>query len=95
MLQWLEDVYGEIRTTKGGKYDYLGMDIEYKENREVDICMRRYLQETLDEFPLKITEGASTPAALHLFHVNPEAKKIDEERAKAFHSAVAKMIFVT
>ena len=71
------------------------MDIEFKGNKQVEVCMRRYLQETLDEFPQEITGEVSTPASLFLFKVNPQAKKIDEERARIFHTAVAKLLFVT
>ena len=95
ILQWLEDVYGEIRTTRGKKHDYLGMDIEYKGNKEVEVCMRWYLQEAIEEFPLEISGAAATPAALHLFKVNPEESKLDEDRARSFHTAVAKLLFVT
>lgn len=95
IVQWLEGVYGEIRTTRGTKHDYLGMDIEYKGNKEVEVCMKRYLEEVLDEFSVEVTGEAATPAALHLFQVNPEGKKIDEERVRHFHTAVAKLLFVT
>ena len=94
VLAWLENVYGEIRTTRGTKHDYLDMDIEYTGNKEVTVCMKIYMKEILDEFPMEIKGEVSTPASLFLFNVNPEAKKIEEERARAFHTAVAKLLFV-
>jgi hypothetical protein len=37
---------------------------------------------------------AATPAANHLFQVNDDAKKLDEETAQLFHHNVAKLLFL-
>ena len=54
-----------------------------------------YLKKTLEDFPEAINSTASTPAADHLFTVRPDGDRtvLDEERAQAFHHAVAQMLF--
>lgn len=95
VLKWLKDVYGEIRTTRGTLHDYLGMDIDFSHKGEVKVSMKNYLQETIDEFPEDIEGTAATSASLFLFIVNDKAEKLDVPRAKIFHTAVARLLFVT
>jgi hypothetical protein len=37
---------------------------------------------------------AATPAANHLFNVNEDGEKLDEETAQLFHHLVAKLLFL-
>ena len=95
ILAWLESVYGEIRTTKGKQHTYVGMDLDFSKAGEVEVSMKGYLEETIDDFPVPIEGIASTPASLFLFQVNPNSSKLSEDRVRAFHTAVAKLLFVT
>jgi hypothetical protein len=42
-----------------------------------------------------MTGEAPTPAATHLFQVNPEAQKLDSERRELFHQNIAKLLFLS
>ena len=95
ILNWLEDTYGKIRTTKGKQHTYVGMDLDFSNDGEVTVKMSDYLKETIEDFPIEITGTASTPVSLFLFTTNPDAEKLNERDAKAFHTAVAKLLFVT
>lgn len=57
--------------------------------------MKTYLEETIADFPEEISGSATTPASLFLFVTNDDAEKLDEKKVKAFHTAVAKLLFVT
>lgn len=71
------------------------MTLDYKTNWKVKICMYEYIVKMLSEFPTDINGIAKTPAARHLFNVNPEAKKLPKTTAKnncpGFHDLIAKL----
>ena len=69
------------------------MNFEYKRS-EVIISMVGYLEDAVKEFPEEISTAAKTPAGLHLFEVDNNAKKLDLEKAKIFHRIVAMLLFV-
>jgi hypothetical protein len=94
MLTWLESKYGELRTTRGKVHSYLGMNMDFSKPGEVIITMIDYLKETVNNFP-EIIEGIVTsPAGAHLFDINDQAKKLDDEMAQHFHTAVAKLLWI-
>ena len=47
------------------------MVLDYQEKSTVKIIMETYIKKILEEH--NITSTATTPAANHLFHVNPNA----------------------
>jgi polyhydroxyalkanoate synthesis regulator protein len=51
------------------------MDIEFKGNK-VEILMQSYLKEALEAFPEDTSRSITSPAANHLYTVNPNAKKL-------------------
>jgi hypothetical protein len=74
---------------------YVGMDIKYCKNGEVQIIMDTYLGEAIVEFPEDSTATASTPAATYLFEVNDDCTNLSEPKRKILHSITAKLLFVT
>jgi hypothetical protein len=48
----------------------------------------------LHEIPADMGGEAATPAANHLFVVNEDGEKLDEETAQLFHHFVAKLLFL-
>eukprot|EP00957_Ditylum_brightwellii_P063801 4841566-Ditylum_brightwellii.AAC.1 len=46
------------------------------------------------DLPPKFDGKAATPVANHLFAINNEAKKLDEEQAQQAHHNIAKLIFL-
>ena len=70
------------------------MTLDYTVPKNVSIQMVEYVQKIIEDFPEEISTAAKTPAAEHLFKVNDEAKKIDEERAEIFHMTIAKCLFL-
>jgi ABC-type transport system involved in cytochrome bd biosynthesis, ATPase and permease components len=93
MLKRLSDIYGDLSITRGSKHTFVGMDLEFK-NGEVTVGMESYLHESIEAFPEEINKKVNSPAASHLYNINPDAKKLPEHMREIFHSVVAKLLFV-
>jgi len=75
--------------------EYLGMTLDYTSNNKVRISMYEYVDKMLTELPVDMNGAARTPAANHLFNVNPDAKKLSEATAQRFHHLVAKLLYLS
>jgi hypothetical protein len=94
-LKWLNKMYGshgEVKATRGKVHDYLGMTFTFRDDGKVEISMVDYINKLVDEFPIKITKTAPTPAAENLFAVG-KGDKLDAKMAKTLHTWVAKALF--
>ncbi len=94
----LGKIYGpKLSMHTGLKYDYLGVDMEFKEDRTLDVSMVAYLKNVISDFPELITRKAATPAADYLFTIRDkkETRPLEEERALAFHHIVAQLLFMS
>jgi hypothetical protein len=71
------------------------MEIDFSEKGKVKIGMTKYVESMLELFPEKIkrTDTAVTPASDALFNEG-QGKKLNEERADAYHTMVAKALFL-
>ena len=97
VIEEISKKFGEMKVTRGSKFDYLGMKIEVKE-KKVEIDMKDQIMEAIDWYKLysegKIT-SPSTPVAKHLFMPNDNAETLDDRQKQVFHSIVAKLFYVT
>ena len=96
-IKELAKIYGpKVTVSRGKVHDYLGMDLDYSGHKNVKISMIKYLKKIFEDFPEEITKFAETPAGEHLFKVASEdmAKLLPEEQARAFHHAVAQLLFL-
>jgi hypothetical protein len=96
--KWLQEKYGEhgeVAIHRGKIHDYLGMEIDFSEKGKVKIGMTEYVESMLEVFPEKIktTDTAVTPASDGLFNEG-QGKKLNEERADAYHTMIAKALFL-
>jgi hypothetical protein len=97
VLSLFSHEYGKeapLTITRGKVHEYLGMTIDYSIRGKVKITMLDYIQNMLDELPADMDGESATPAANHLFQVNEEAEKLDEDDAQLFHHHVAKLLFL-
>ncbi len=97
MLGLFEAAYGKeapLTITRGKVHEYLGMTIDYSADGKVKIKMIPYITNMLDEVPNDMAGESATPASSHLFQVNEDADKLDEETAQLFHHNVAKLLFL-
>lgn len=73
----------------------MGMTLDYSTKGKVKISMYDYIDKLLTELPSDMNGSARTPAASHLFNVNKDAKKLQEESAQLFHHLVAKLLYLS
>ena len=95
--KWLQAEYGavkEVTATRGKKHVYLGMLLDFSTKGKVKIDMQDYVKDMIDDFPTKLEGKTSTPANEHLYDVS-KGKKLSPLKAEAFHTYVAKALFLT
>ena len=102
-IEWATNKYEDAEITKlkpsrGKVHDYLGMTLDYSQKGVVKLYMKDYIRKMLDDFKykseLKGVKRVSTPAAEHLFAVNPNGNKLDNDKKEEFHTMVAKALFL-
>ena len=96
--KWLNNKYGEygeITSTRGKVHEYLGMKIIFKDDGSVEIDMKDYVNEMLQEFPIKFkSEGKYTfPASATMFSKDT-SRTLEKSRSELFHRFVAKALFL-
>ena len=96
LLIYLAKIYGDgVTFTRGKKFTYLGMDMDYSEEKVLGVSMIPYIDDIINEFPEAITKTSPTPAAEYLFTVREEGQKLlSEDMAMAFHRTVAQLLFL-
>ena len=72
------------------------MDLNFTHLGKVKVRMKGYIEEAIQAFPDELsTRAPKTPAADHIFEVNPDGVPIDQEKKIIFHHIVAKLLFVS
>ena len=85
-----------LTITQGEIHDYLGMIINYATPVKVKFKMQDFIQGVLDECLEDLMKGALvTPAANHLFNINPDCRKLGEEKASQFHHLTVKLLYLS
>jgi hypothetical protein len=98
VIEWLKGIYGDnMHVSRGLVHEYLGMTLDYTVKGEVKITMVDYLKGLIGDFPEVIDGTAPTAASEHLFNVRPDEERVmlEEELARAFHHAVAQLLFAS
>jgi hypothetical protein len=71
------------------------MTIDYSKRGKVKFSMGDYVENIIAETPEDLLQGSSaTPAASHLFQVNPSCTKLDSERTVLFHHLTARLLYL-
>ena len=98
ILETLQKEYGkeaQIPSTTGKVHEYLGMTIDYSTPGKVVFRMEDYIDRLIKECPNDLLKGNPTsPAANHLFEINPDCEKLSSAQADEFHHLVAKLLYL-
>jgi Reverse transcriptase (RNA-dependent DNA polymerase) len=97
VIELLETEFGKeapLTKMRGKVHEYLGMTIDYSEKGKVKFSMIDYVKNMLDGLPGDMDGESATPASNHLFEVNPEATKLDNDAFDMFHHNTAKLLFL-
>jgi hypothetical protein len=92
---WLNKLYGKhgkVTAIRGPVHEYLGMTFDFSNKGKLVVSMADYMKKLVDEFPIPITKTAHSPAGENLF-AEGKGQPLDAERAKIFHTWVAKALF--
>jgi hypothetical protein len=100
LISKMQEEYGKealLTVCRGKILEYLGMKIDYSNTSKVVFSMRDYVKNLLEECPDELLKAgmATTPAANHISNINPNATKLDKEKAKIFHHLVAKLLYLS
>jgi hypothetical protein len=79
-------IYGpSLSMHVGKKHNYLGVDMEFCDDRALEMSMIKYLKNVINKLPELIKGQAATPAHNKLFVIrdNKEARKLNEEQVLA------------
>ena len=98
LLHYLNKIYGgKIVAKRGGKGDYLGMNLDFTETGVFQVDMMEYINKVFDDFLEEIGATSPTPHADHLFTVRDEedATYLPEGQAQQFHHTVAQLFFLS
>mmetsp|Transcript_2109 Transcript_2109/g.4556 ORF Transcript_2109/g.4556 Transcript_2109/m.4556 type:complete len:131 (+) Transcript_2109:3247-3639(+) len=95
VVEWFKEKYGKVKVSWGPVHEFLGMKLDYSQPGRAKITMYNFLKRTIADFPEEVKGQAATPAGDHLFDVREEGERklLSEERAQAFHHAVAQLLF--
>ena len=104
-IKWLEQKYahdpavGTIKAVRGKVCDYLAMTLDYSVKGQVKVDMTDYVKSMIEDFndieDLSEVQKTPQPWSEKLFHVNASSPLLDKDKAKQFHTMVAKGLFVT
>ena len=98
IIESLQKRFGQetpLTINRGVKHDYLGMTIDFSQTGKVIFTMDDYVDGVLEDAPSDMSGTSVTPAARHLFDVNPEARKLGKQQADEFHHMVAKLLYLS
>jgi hypothetical protein len=77
-------------------HDYFGIQIDFTEAGKAKMTMYDYTDELINETPKDLIKGTSaTPAANHLFAVDPECNKLNEVDGDLYHHLTAKLLYLS
>jgi len=88
----LTDKYRALTIHRGKVHNYLGMTWDYSVEGKVKITMDGYVADVLKEY--EVTGGAKSPAGPDLFTVTAESPALTTDKALAFRSRVAKLLYL-
>lgn len=95
VMDKIAEHFGDLAITRGDAHDFLGINIKIRKDGLIAIHQHDQVEGALKMFGATYTHHVTSPCAGHLWKVNENAPKLDEECAKTFHSVVAKLLHVT
>ena len=91
MIDLIEDMFKKMTVTQGKLHNFVGMDLEFKENSSIEILMKEYIKECIEVFG-ETMRRVTTSAKSSLFEIKDEVK-MSTDRQEIFHYIVAKFSY--
>ena len=96
VISKIEQKFGKMTVNRGSKHTFVGVDIEFMEDRTVKLSMDDYVRECINIYGSEVKKKAATPATGRLFDEDntEEAIKLSESEADRFHHTTAKLLYL-
>merc|ERR1719410_1029553 len=96
--EWAERIYGSdelghVKIHRGKRHEYLGMILDYTLKEKLQVDMRYYIDDMVDNYPYPI-KSANFPWNDKLFKVDKNSTPLSKRDAEIFHSTVMKGMFL-
>jgi hypothetical protein len=95
VIEKIEEHFGAVVTTRGKKHEFLGMQLEFRDDGTVAILMDRYLRQAIEDSKMDITRDAASPATKGLMSVDEQSPPLPQHDADVFHHVVALLLYVS
>jgi len=95
VIDKIKEKFGKMVVSRGKSHDFLGMKIDFLDDKTVTVGMKKHIKGAITNFPEDIIRNAATPAAKYLFETSDTDEKLSPELADKFHRIVAKLLYVT
>ena len=82
-------MFKELTICKGKVHDYLGINIDYSNNRYVKFTMNNFIEDVLKEAREDMNGMSPWPAGSNLFNVDPQLPRLNTADADYFHRITA------
>jgi len=92
LVAHLKDVYKKVKVTEGKEHLYLGMLFKFQDTF-VEIDMKKYIQEMLDEY--NVFGTVTSPATNGLFDINESEIRLTKVEMEKFHTITAKLLYLS
>eukprot|EP00559_Dactyliosolen_fragilissimus_P000411 CAMPEP_0184874252 /NCGR_PEP_ID=MMETSP0580-20130426/42288_1 /TAXON_ID=1118495 /ORGANISM="Dactyliosolen fragilissimus" /LENGTH=255 /DNA_ID=CAMNT_0027377237 /DNA_START=17 /DNA_END=784 /DNA_ORIENTATION=+ len=93
IISILQNIYGNLKAVNGKSHDLLGININFRDDRTIEIDIILFLKDIIAGFPDTISESEVNPVTKDIFEVNDSDIILDDKRAKVFHSICAKLLW--
>ena len=98
VIDLTKDHFGDLTVTRGKMHNFLGMNIHINDEKNVEIEMKKQLEEAVEAFEIaegeSVTESVTSPASRHLRESNDDYEKLTTVKSEVIHSIVAKMLYI-
>jgi len=94
IIKNIESKFGKLTVTRGRKHVFLGMHLNFRADKNLEIKMKDYLIEATNDFGEDIVKSSITPAASKLFETHDNAERLDAQRSDTFRSVVCKLLYM-
>ena len=94
---YLMGIYGpKLTMHTRRKHNYLGVDLEFQEDKNLQVSMVKYLKHVIEGFPELIVGEAASQEGDRLFDIQDAkyATPLEEEKAVAFHHTTTQLLFM-
>jgi hypothetical protein len=94
VMEKIEEKFGKMTVTRGDTHTFLGMNFVFNSDGTATISMKNYLVESIG-IGVRCVQVSNDPCTKNLFDIDESSPLLSTKEAEAFHSVVAKLLYVS